>query len=199
MPALKRGATRGNKNIILPLTVILAAFILSAGIIASTILILVLSNSQHDSTTLKTTTLKTTTKTTKKTTTIQTTTTERTTTIQTTMETIVTTEPTTTEESSTTTTLEDTQQTAECLNSNRVKLFVSDACMQSRCKGIQDILSPGFEQLDVINCDNDANQEECDNAKDKVENFGFPLWYVGITGEYYPGATITRIKTITGC
>jgi len=94
----------------------------------------------------------------------------------------------------------DSAELAGCFNRARVKLFVSDECLISRCGGIQKLFGPAFDQLNVINCDIEANQEECDSAReDRGGSLGFPLWYIGITEEYYPGAVLTHIRAVAGC
>jgi hypothetical protein len=94
-------------------------------------------------------------------------------------------------------------EVAACLNGKGVKLFVNDACLNQPyggCKSIQKSFGLVFDQLFIVNCNLEDNEEECDNAREEREtSLAFPLWYVGLTGEYYPGVNVMRIRAVTGC
>jgi len=102
-----------------------------------------------------------------------------------------------------TTIMPEKSRIAKCFNDNGVKLYVNDVCLTSRCKGIKDTFESAFNELSVINCDEDQNEDDCDTAREDMKSlnktFGFPLWYVSLSGEYYPGASVSKIQSVTGC
>lgn len=91
-------------------------------------------------------------------------------------------------------------EVAECLSSKGVKLFVNDACLnQYLCTPIQKTFGASFDTLNVINCDLESNEDECDNAREDLgHSLGLPLWYVDAKAEYYTGG-VGKIRSETGC
>lgn len=204
MPALggKTSAGGGRTILFAAIGVAVVILILTAILAAGVVVYILITGHSTSTTTVATTTTTSVITTTKTTTTTQTIWMTTTTPPSTSLPEPTTSEAVTSTTEESTTTLLDQSELAACLNGKEVKLFVNDACLTQLyggCKGIQKSFGTAFDQLYIVNCNLEDNEEECDNAHNDVDKFGFPLWYAGLTGEYYPGATVTRIRAITGC
>ena len=88
-----------------------------------------------------------------------------------------------------------------CLSSKVTALYMRDDNVCIQCKAIRNYFGSSIARINIVDCDEEDNEEECEDmlqeAKDQGKLRGYPTW--NLYGELYPAAGVEKIKALSGC
>ena len=93
------------------------------------------------------------------------------------------------------------EETELCLSSKGITVYLrnNNVCLQ--CKAIRKYFGTAINLINTIDCDDDDNEDTCNDmfeeAEEQDKRKGYPTW--DFFGELYPGASVGKIKSVTGC